>query len=78
MKKEGITNISLNSQGNLVVEYGNLKQTVADNSLTPEQAEIKEFFQQLKEQGGQTYLSQKELEETIAEENNLNKTDKNN
>ncbi|CAH1755894.1 1408_t:CDS:2 [Entrophospora sp. SA101] len=40
----GITNISLNSQGNLVVEYGNLKQTVDNNNLTPEQAEIKDVL----------------------------------
>jgi len=64
MKKEGITNISLNSSGNLVIEYCNLTKTVEDDNLTSEQREIKEFFQQnptIKQS-----LNQKELEKEVA------------
>ena len=77
MKKEGITSISLNSSGNLVIEYGNLTKTVEDNNLTTEQREIKEFFQQnpaLKQS-----LSQSELEKEVAAQgdNSKNNQDKN-
>ena len=61
MKREGITNIKLNSAGNLVIEYGNLTQTVEDNDLTNEQKEIKEFFQT----SGTQNLSRNELEATV-------------
>jgi len=71
MKKEGIINISLNSNGNLVVEYsGSQSKIVADNNLTNEQKEIKEYFQQVKEQGGEAQFNQKELEKAISQEKN--------
>ena len=74
MKKEGIINISLNSSGNLVVEYsGSQVQVVNDNNLSNEQKEIKEFFQQVKEQGGKTYFNTKELEEAINKEKSSSK-----
>jgi len=74
MKKEGITNISLNSKGNLVVEYGNLTETVEDNKLSKEQKEIKEFFQQnpdIKQS-----LNQNELEKEVAAMEGTNTKDK--
>ncbi|MCE8159112.1 MAG: hypothetical protein I3270_01035 [Candidatus Moeniiplasma glomeromycotorum] len=61
MKREGITNISLNSQGNLVIEYGSRSTTLKDNELTKEQKEIKEFFQTV----GQNHLSRNELEQAV-------------
>jgi len=71
MKKEGIVNISLNSNDNLVVEYsGSQAQIINDSNLTNEQKTIKEFFQQIKEKGNETYFSQKELEETLKQQNN--------
>ena len=71
MKKEGIINISLNSNDNLIVEYSNGQvQIVNDNNLTKEQKEIKEFFQSIKREGGETYLSQKELEKALEQQNN--------
>ena len=63
MKKEGITKISLNQSGSLVIEYGNLTKTVEDNNLTDEQREIKEFFQQNPDI--QRSISQKEIETEI-------------
>src|SRR6185369_11281502 len=80
MKKEGIAGISLNSSGNLVIEYSSSQaQVVNDNDLTTEQKEIKEFFQQAKNQGEKTYFNQKELEEFVNQENNEeNKNKKNN
>jgi len=71
MKKEGIINISLNSNGNLVVEYsGSQSKIVADNNLTDEQKEVKEFFQQVKKRGGKAQFNQKELEKVISQERN--------
>ncbi len=79
MKKEGIINISLNASGNLVIEYsGSQAQVVNDSDLTNEQKEIKEFFQQVKEQGGDTHLNQKELENFVNQENNEEKPKNNN
>ena len=39
-----------------------------DDNLTNEQKGIKEFFQQVKEQGGETYFNAKELEQAINKE----------
>src|SRR5436305_4895166 len=61
MKKEKITNISLNSSGNLVIEYGSRSSTLKDNELTSEQKEIKEFFQAT----GENKLSRNILEQAI-------------
>ena len=64
MKKEEITNISLDSSsGKLTLEYGKGKnsKTIKDEDLTPEQREIKNFFQQT----GKNSLSQQELKEQI-------------
>src|SRR3954453_22631158 len=71
MKKEGIISISLNPNGNLVVEYsGRGAQVIDDNHLTNEQKEIKEFFQSIKQQGNKTSLSQNELEKFANQKNN--------
>lgn len=61
MKKEGIVGIRLNASDNLVVEYGGTSQVVADNNLTDEQKEVKEFLQQ----SGQTHFDKNELEEAV-------------
>jgi len=65
MKKEGIINISLNSQGNLVIEYGSRSSTLKDNELTSEQKEIKEFFQA----SGEKQLSRNDLEQAVNKQN---------
>jgi len=59
MDKEGITNIRLDpDNGKLVIEYGkgNSKIVEGDN-LTPEQKEVKNFFQQT----GKNHLNQQEV-----------------
>jgi hypothetical protein len=61
MKREGITNISLNSQGNLVIEYGSRSSALKDDELTKEQKEIKEFFQT----SGETHLNRNDLEQAV-------------
>ncbi|CAG8596953.1 27844_t:CDS:10 [Gigaspora margarita] len=77
--KEGIINISLNPNDNLVVEYsGGQAQVVNDNNLTDEQKEIKEFFTTVKGQGGETHFNQRELEKAINQETNQENKDKNN
>jgi len=71
MKKEGIVNISLNASGNLAIEYsGGQPQIANDNNLTDEQKEIKKFFQQVKEQNGETYFNRNELEQFVNQTNN--------
>lgn len=65
MKREGVVGIRLNANGNLEVEYSGTSQVVEDNNLTEEQKGIKEFFQAVKSQGGQTSFSQNELEEAV-------------
>ena len=75
MKKEGITDISLNASGNLVIEYGNLTKIVKDDNLTEEQREIKEFFQQnptIKQS-----LNQKELEKEVAAQQGIDPKNEN-
>jgi hypothetical protein len=66
MEKEGITNLALDSNsGKLVIEYGkNNSQTIADDKLTSEQAEIKEFLRQT----GKNHLSQSQVREEMARE----------
>jgi hypothetical protein len=60
MEKEGITNLSLDPKGKLVVEYSkNNSKVIEEDNLTPEQREIKKFFQQT----GRDSLSQNEVRE---------------
>ncbi|CAG8628675.1 9821_t:CDS:2, partial [Ambispora leptoticha] len=67
---KGITNIRLDSNSKkLVLEYGkNNSKIIEDDNLTPEQKEIKEFFQQI----GKNSLSQNELREEVAKEKDKN------
>ncbi|MEG7978895.1 MAG: hypothetical protein NY202_03160 [Mollicutes bacterium UO1] len=66
-EKGGIVSIFLNVKGNLVVEYsGGQSKNVEDNNLTPEQKEIKEFFQAT----GETNFNRGKLEEAVNRETN--------
>ncbi|MCE8163568.1 MAG: hypothetical protein I3273_03545 [Candidatus Moeniiplasma glomeromycotorum] len=79
MKREGIINISLNSNGNLVIEYrSNQNKIVADNDLSEQQKEIKEFLQLIKQQGGEPNFNQRELEESIGKNNEAGSENKKN
>jgi hypothetical protein len=73
MKREGIANISLNSQGNLVIKYGSRSTTLKDNELTKEQKDIKEFFQTV----GENQLSRYDLEKALNEQGQEGKKPKN-
>ncbi|MCE8163776.1 MAG: hypothetical protein I3273_05840 [Candidatus Moeniiplasma glomeromycotorum] len=73
MKREGITNISLNSQGNLVIEYDSGSSTLKDNELTKEQKEIKEFFQTV----GETQINRNDLEQAVNQQGQEDKKPKN-
>jgi hypothetical protein len=63
MEKEGITNIGLDPKSKkLVIEYSkNNSKIIEDENLTPEQKEIKNFFQQTGKDG----LSQNEIREQV-------------